>query len=108
MWQWKEVQEMLSQEKVIPKIFFKLRKTMKKTFIKFVLLMLLSPSIALSDECFEGDCENGLGKGFTEEGHVYEGQWLDGEPHGRGKLFISRDKVLDGEFKNGEFVEDGS
>ena len=79
---------------------------MKKSLIMVAVLLMLVPVAASGDECFEGDCENGLGKGFTEEGQVYEGQWLDGEPHGRGKLFISRDKVLDGEFKNGEFVEE--
>ena len=77
---------------------------MKKSLILVALLLLSSPIVALGDECFEGDCDNGLGKGFTEEGRIYEGQWRDGEPHGRGKLFISRDKILEGEFENGEFV----
>lgn len=76
----------------------------KSLTVLVTVLLLLTPITALGDECFEGDCDNGQGKGFTEEGRIYEGQWRDGEPHGQGKLFISRDKALEGEFANGEFV----
>ena len=81
------------------------RIMMKKSIIILAaVFLMLTPNTALCDECFEGDCENGLGKGFTEEGKVYEGEWRDGEPHGMGKLFISRDKILEGRFESGEFV----
>ena len=79
----------------------------KSVTMLLALLLLLSPVVTLADECFEGDCENGLGNGFTEDGKIYEGQWREGEPHGKGKLFVSRDKILEGEFVKGEFVGDG-
>ena len=80
----------------------------KKAVIMLVaIFLLLSPVVVFGDECFEGDCDNGLGKGFTEDGKVYEGQWQDGEPHGLGKLFISRDEILKGQFEKGQFVGAG-
>jgi len=79
---------------------------MKKLALFFIMvLFLMHPAGLLADECMEGDCENGFGKGFTEEGNIYHGQWRNAEPHGAGKLFIGRDKVLEGRFENGRLVD---
>ena len=78
---------------------------------KITLLMLLTFSlsfsaIAFADECMEGDCDNGSGTGFTEEGKLYSGEWQDGLPHGMGKLTISKGKHLEGRWEKGLLVED--
>ncbi len=77
---------------------------------KVILFLILTVSIQLStisfaDECMEGDCENGTGTGFTEEGKLYSGEWKDGDPHGLGKLTISKGKYLEGRWEKGQLVE---
>ena len=80
---------------------------MKRT----ILLLMLTFSLTLSttsfaDECMEGDCDNGTGIGYNEEGKIYSGEWKDGEPHGMGKLTISKGKHLEGRWEKGQLVED--
>ncbi len=41
----------------------------------------------------------------TEEGKIYQGQWQDGLPHGKGKLTKSKGKYLEGVFEKGELKE---
>ena len=80
---------------------------MKK--IIFVLLIAFSvqcSSITNAEECMDGDCEDGVGTGFTEEGAIYSGEWQDGLPHGAGKLTISKGKYLEGWWEKGKLVEE--
>jgi hypothetical protein len=53
-----------------------------------------------------GDCNDGIGTGFTEEGKIYEGEWKDGYPHGRGTLYVSKGKVITGEWAKGKLVRE--
>lgn len=78
-----------------------------KTVIAIMLLVavLIFPQVVFADECMEGDCENGIGKGFTEEGKLYDGEWLNGEPHGHGRLFVSKKKIIEGRWQNGKLIE---
>ena len=79
-----------------------------KAAISIVMLgtVLFIPQLIFADECMEGDCENGMGKGFTEEGQIYDGQWLNGEPHGQGRLFVSKGKVIEGNWLDGELLKE--
>ncbi len=54
----------------------------------------------------EGDCNNGVGTGFTEEGKIYEGEWKNGYPHGDGKLQVTKGKVIEGKWEKGELVQE--
>lgn len=72
----------------------------------FVFFCLLFPDGPLADECLEGDCENGFGKGFTDEGAIYNGEWKDGLPHGRGNLFQVRGKNIAGRWEKGVLLEE--
>lgn len=78
---------------------------MKKLFMSLAMFVLLAPNV-MADECMEGDCEDGIGVGFTEEGKIYDGQWKEGIPHGKGKLQISKGKYLEGEFIKGTFKKE--
>ena len=78
---------------------------------KIILLVLLafiiqSPAITAADECMDGDCEDGIGTGFTEEGTIYSGEWQDGLPHGSGKLTVSRGEFIEGRWEKGKLVEE--
>ncbi len=79
-----------------------------KIFIWLILTsaVLIFPQDIFADECLEGDCENGFGKGFTEEGQLYAGEWLDGLPHGQGRLFVDKGKVLEGRWQQGNLIEE--
>ncbi|MBU0480119.1 MAG: hypothetical protein KKG47_03340 [Proteobacteria bacterium] len=80
---------------------------MKKIIALLLLASLLHwPVMAPADECMDGDCENGTGTGFTEEGLIYKGEWKNGMPHGSGKLTISKDKAIEGRWENGKLVDD--
>ena len=70
------------------------------------LFCLQTPQPVLADECMEGDCNNGVGTGFTEEGKIYEGEWKDGYPHGKGKLQVTKGKVIEGKWERGELVQE--
>lgn len=60
----------------------------------------------LADECLEGNCDNGVGTGFTEDNKIYVGEWKHGLPDGQGKLNISKDKVVEGRWEKGVLVEE--
>lgn len=80
---------------------------MRVLFSVWLLFLLLAlPVNIFADECLEGDCQNGTGKGFTEDGKIYEGAWLDGLPDGQGRLFISRGKVIEGQWQQGVLLEE--
>jgi hypothetical protein len=80
---------------------------MKKIIYLLVLAAItLLPAIANADECMAGNCDDGVGTGFTEEGKIYRGAWQDGLPHGFGKLTLSKDKFIEGYWEKGELVEE--
>ena len=41
-----------------------------KTVVAVMLIIsaMIYPRFIFADECMEGDCENGSGKGFTDDG----------------------------------------
>lgn len=71
-----------------------------------VLICAYTVSPIWADECMEGNCENGVGEGFTDEGNIYRGQWKDGLPHGAGKLTLSKGKYVEGIWEKGKLKED--
>ena len=78
---------------------------------KLVLPLLLAAAmlhagVAAADECLEGDCYNGVGTGFTEEGKIYRGEWRNGFPHGIGRLTISKERFIEGRWEKGVLVEE--
>ncbi|MBU0483765.1 MAG: hypothetical protein KKB30_04540 [Proteobacteria bacterium] len=80
---------------------------MKKIIILFLLIIIGQfAATTKADECLDGDCDNGIGTGFTEEGKIYNGQWQDGLPHGFGKLTISKDKYIEGRWEKGILIEE--
>jgi hypothetical protein len=80
---------------------------MKKIIFLFLLAFSIQfPAIATADECMDGNCEDGTGTGFTEEGKIYIGEWQDGLPHGSGKLSVSKGKYLEGRWEKGELVKE--
>ena len=80
---------------------------MKKIIFLFLLASIIQlPVFTAADECMDGDCEDGIGTGFTEEGKIYSGKWLDGLPHGVGKLTVSKGKHIEGRWEKGILVEE--
>lgn len=69
-------------------------------------IFFMSPLCA--DECMDGDCDNGIGTGFTEDNKVYEGEWKDGVPHGQGTLYVSKGKAIEGLWEKGVLVKEES
>ena len=39
-------------------------------------------------------------------GNLYEGQWKEGKPHGHGKLTNAKNAVDEGNWRQGEFVDE--
>ena len=80
--------------------------------MKKIILFLLLVSIfqyagtVIADECMEGNCEDGIGIGFTEDEKIYSGEWRDGLPHGIGRLTVSKDKEIEGRWEKGDLVEE--
>lgn len=80
---------------------------MKKLLIVVLSAALIQlPALTGADECMEGNCDNGMGTGFTEEGKVYSGEWQGGLPHGFGRLTVSKDKFIEGQWENGKLVDE--
>ena len=80
---------------------------------KIILVLLLVFNIqyagtVIAEECMEGNCDDGIGTGFTEDEKIYSGEWRDGLPHGIGKLTVSKDKQIEGRWEKGELVEEKS
>ena len=65
--------------------------------------------------CVTGDCQNGFGKAEYLEGqfyNVYEGNFLNGRKHGKGRLFkkstsIGEKELFEGYWENGIFTGNG-
>jgi len=80
---------------------------MKKIIFLFLLTSIIQlPVFTAADECMDGDCEDGIGTGFTGEGEIYSGEWQDGLPHGSGKLTVSKGKYIEGRWEKGKLVEE--
>lgn len=78
------------------------------TVIIVIALSLFLSFPLLADECMEGDCDNGVGTGFTVDNQIYEGEWKDGVPHGQGTLHLSKGKVVTGRWEKGELMKEES
>ena len=78
----------------------------KLHLLSIVILFLFIMSPLHADECMEGDCDNGFGTGFTEDNQVYEGEWQDGMPHGKGTLYIAKGKSVTGTWEKGELIKE--
>ena len=78
----------------------------KWMIIVLVALSLVLPVTLRADECMEGDCDNGFGTGFTEDNLIYEGEWKDGVPDGKGTLYLSKGKVVTGIWEKGKLVKE--
>ena len=76
-------------------------------FVKLALVviscLIVTSMSAMAVRC-EGDCENGHGASYLENGRkVYEGQWKHGKYDGSGVLLKSDgSKVYEGQWKKGE------
>lgn len=76
---------------------------------RLLTAVMLLAVVGLVDECIEGDCQDGFGRGYISDGKVYDGAWLNGEPHGDGKLYnFSTGKVTMVYFDHGELLEEQS
>ena len=83
-----------------------MRKLITRKLLAAVMLLTL---VGLVDECIEGDCQDGFGRGFISDRRVYDGAWLNGEPHRGGKLYnFSTGKVTLVYFEHGELLEEQS
>ena len=63
----------------------------KKKCLLFLLVVLFCANRGES-KCVKGNCIDGKGT-FKEEGNVYRGSFLDGKPHGHGKIVWDGDKT---------------
>ena len=80
---------------------------MGKTLLIFLCIFCLQvPQFVLADECMEGNCDDGIGTDFTDDGKIYEGEWKDGLPHGEGKLHVAKGEVLESQWEKGELVQE--
>jgi len=70
---------------------------MKRLIIFFAAV--LSAFNAIAQRC-EGDCNNGIGTYYYENGNRYEGQWKDGQWHGKGKYYFTTGDRYEGDFAN--------
>lgn len=66
-------------------------------YLSIVVLILLFPANLLADECVLGDCENGYGKIVMNQGFEYEGEFKDGNPHGKGTVTTLYGTVITGD-----------
>ena len=71
-------------------------------FVFIILLFLFFISSCSSNECVEGDCQNGRGSNIFVDGSRYEGDWKDGSRRGQGTHIFPDDRKYEGAFKNGK------
>jgi hypothetical protein len=81
--------------------------------MKFPLLFIsFFISNFLFAQCLSGDCNNGKGK-YDYGYAIYDGEFKNGEPNGRGIMDYGKGEKYDGEFKNGKengkglYIKDG-
>ena len=54
------------------------------------------------DDCLSGDCYNGYGKEEINPGLIYNGRFVDGRPHGQGKMTYPCGHTFEGEWHEGK------
>ena len=57
--------------------------------------------------CVSGDCQNGSGVYIKENGDRYEGEFVNGTLHGKGKVFWTDGNRYEGDFANGKLDGQG-
>jgi len=86
------------------------------SIILYFFLSLLSIGCTsfynIKHECFSGNCKNGYGKAIYSKFPIsyfaaYEGKWLEGKRHGKGKYIIPNSYTYEGEFINDLFEGKG-
>lgn len=75
--------------------------------VLLALFLLVQPLALWADECMEGDCDSGIGTGFTDDGLIYAGQWQDGQPNGSGRMHLKDGSVAEGIWKDGQLIGEG-
>lgn len=82
-------------------------------FIAF--LLLLGAGTSLKAQCLLGNCLNGYGKFKSDDGAVYEGEFVEGQRQGQGTYRYLNGDVYRGEWANGlpegqgiRYLKDGS
>lgn len=85
---------------------------MKGLIIRLALpVLFLATSMTESTifaQCLSGNCRTGTGTYKFTNGDRYEGQWLEGKPHGNGTYtFISKERYQ-GQFQHGKFEGQGT
>ena len=78
---------------------------MGKLLTILVISICLFPLTARSDECVEGDCQNGTGAMIYSTGHRFTGGFKDGMRHGEGVLLLPGSRKLVGVWENNEIKE---
>ena len=75
--------------------------------MRYLIFVIVSsfPCLAMA-QCLSGDCKNGKGK-FDFGYAVYEGDFLNGKPHGSGTMDYGSDDKYVGQFANGKEEGDG-
>jgi hypothetical protein len=65
----------------------------KALLISMVVAFTVMFANSSSAQCIKGNCFTGAGTFKFPNGDQYEGQWLNGKPHGPGKyIFVTGDK----------------
>ena len=72
---------------------------MKLTHILYLLLFTLNVQF-IHAQCMAGDCQNGLGKYQFPSGAMYEGNFFNGEVHGKGTCYYTDGSIYEGQWKN--------
>ena len=71
------------------------------------LLAFLHLATAASAQCISGDCSNGIGM-YKDSNYVYEGQFKNGMPHGKGRLLKINGNMYVGGFEYGMYNGTGT
>ena len=78
----------------------------KKFFFSFILIsstLLIFPFKGLSDQCLQGNCNNGYGVMQTDAGGFVKGQFINGKLNGKGILKTREGDIYEGNFLNNKF-----
>ncbi len=74
---------------------------MKGLIFSFILpaILLAASHTNLTAQCLEGNCRNGYGVFRFTNGDKYAGNWVSGQPHGKGKYYFNTKERYEGEFR---------
>lgn len=70
-----------------------------------IVILTALPAAAFEDTCLSGDCQNGLGTLKFYTGHIYTGQFKDGQRDGSAVLLFPDGRKLTGVWRNNEITE---